>query len=170
VDQERARYESHENDPDDPRYREFLDRLAQPLTRHLDRGMEGLDYGAGPGPTLSLMLTERGYPTRHWDPFFAPDPEPLQRRYDFVTCTETAEHFFQPGRELDRLDGLLRSPGWLGIMTQLLEDDDGFQEWWYVGDPTHVSFYRPETLEWIAADRGWTLTVEGPSVAVFRKP
>lgn len=167
--QERARYEEHENDPADPRYRAFLDRLAGPLAARLAPGMEGLDYGSGPGPTLSRMLEERGFPMEIWDPFFAPDPAPLERRYDFVTCTETAEHFFEPGEELRRLDGLLRRPGWLALMTRVLEDDEGFSEWWYVRDPTHVSFYRPETLEWIALARGWSLERPRTHVALFRK-
>jgi hypothetical protein len=169
-DEERARYETHENDPSDEGYRAFLDRLARPLSHRLAPGMEGLDYGSGPGPTLSLMLEERGFPMRIWDPFFAPDPEALARRYDFVTCSEAAEHFFRPGEEFERLDGLLRTPGWLGVMTQVLEDDETFREWWYVRDPTHVAFYRPETLAWIASEYGWTLERPAPSVAVFRKP
>ncbi len=166
---ERARYETHENDPSDPGYRAFLDRLAAPLAEVLEPGARGLDYGSGPGPTLSLMLEERGHPMRVWDPFFAPDPDPLGETYDFVTCTETAEHFHEPGRELERLDGLLRRPGWLGLMTGVLEADDDFGEWWYARDPTHVSFYRPETLAWIAAHHGWTLRRPSPTVALFRK-
>jgi len=166
---ERARYQTHENDPADPRYRAFLSRLAEPLAARLVAGMEGLDYGAGPGPALAAMLTEAGFPMRVWDPFFAPDPAPLERSYDFITCTETAEHFFHPGREFRRLDDLLRRPGWLGLMTQVLEDDEGFGKWWYVRDPTHVSFYRPETLNWIAERHGWGLERPAPTVALFRK-
>lgn len=166
---ERARYETHENDPSDLGYRSFLDRLARPLVRRLEPGMEGLDYGAGPGPTLSLMLSERGFPTAIWDPFFAPDPAALQRTYDFVTCTETAEHFFRPGEEFRRLDDLLRTPGWLAVMTRILEEDEGFETWWYVRDPTHVCFYRRETLAWIADAHGWALSRPSPTVALFRK-
>lgn len=168
-DAERARYETHENDPADEGYRAFLDRLAAPLADVLPAGARGLDYGSGPGPTLSLMLEERGHPMRLWDPFFAPDADALAETYDFVTCTETAEHFHEPGRELDRLDGLLRRPGWLAIMTGVLESDEGFPRWWYARDPTHVSFYRPETLEWMAGSRGWALRRPSATVALFRK-
>src|SRR6056297_3232426 len=58
---EQARYETHQNDPDDPRYRTFLQRLAGPLTERVASGSHGLDYGSGPGPTLSVMLEERGF-------------------------------------------------------------------------------------------------------------
>ena len=167
--EERARYETHENDPADDGYRSFLDRLAEPLIARLTPGMRGLDYGSGPGPTLSLMLTERGFETVNFDPFFAPDRAPLSRSWDFVTCTETAEHFFQPGQEFQTLKGLLRSPGWLAVMTRLLDDDDGFGTWWYARDPTHVSFYREETLEWIAERYGWDLERPSPTVSLFRQ-
>jgi hypothetical protein len=167
---ERARYEMHRNDPGDERYRAFLDRLCAPLVARLERGAVGLDYGAGPGPTLSAMLTERGFPTTDYDPFFAPDAEALTRTYDFVTCTETLEHLYSPGDELERIDALLRPGGWFAAMTELRRDERRFESWWYVRDPTHVCFYREQTLEWIAARFGWTLERPAPNVALFRKP
>ena len=171
---ERARYLTHENDPADPGYRAFLARLADPLKERLPPGASGLDYGAGPGPTLSVMLEEAGFPMEVWDPFFAPDPGVLGRTYDFITCTETAEHFFRPGDELARLASLLRAGGWLGLMTRRFpeggarEEDGAFEDWWYVRDPTHVSFYRWRTMEWIAARFGWSLEPVGPTVVLFR--
>ncbi|HUH13741.1 MAG TPA: class I SAM-dependent methyltransferase [Longimicrobiales bacterium] len=167
--EERARYEQHENDPADARYRTFLARLAAPLMAHLQAGATGLDYGAGPGPALSVMLEEAGFPTAIYDPFFAPDPGPLSRTYDFVTCTETFEHFFAPARELEQLDALLRPGGWLAVMTELRDGQD-LEKWWYVRDPTHVCFYAAQTLEWIAASRGWRLERPRASVALFHKP
>jgi hypothetical protein len=167
--EERARYETHENDPADRRYRAFLDRLAVPLAERLTEGMHGLDFGSGPGPTLSVMMEERGFFMSLYDPFFAPDRAVLERHYDFVTCTETAEHFFHPGEDFHRLSTLLRSPGWLGIMTQRMDDDGGFPDWWYARDPTHVAFYRTETLEWIAQAYGWILETPSETVAIFHR-
>jgi hypothetical protein len=166
----RAHYLTHENDPDDPGYRAFLNRVAGPLLERLDPGAEGLDYGAGPGPALSLIMAERGFPTAIYDPFFAPDRAALARTYDFITCTETAEHFFQPGAELEGLDSLLRPGGWLAVMTEWVDDARPFEEWRYARDPTHVCFYRRETMEWIAAHFGWSLELHPPNVALFRKP
>jgi SAM-dependent methyltransferase len=159
---ERARYARHDNRPDDPGYRAFLDRLLAPLCARLPPGAEGLDFGCGPGPTASRMLAERGFPTRDYDPYFAPDAAALARTYDFVVATEVLEHLSRPSRELDRLAGLLKPGGLLGIMTGVLEDDAAFEGWWYRRDPTHVAFYRSETLAWIARSRGWAL--ERPSV------
>ena len=166
-DEERTRYETHENDPEDPDYRAFLDRVAVPLVARLEEGMEGLDVGSGPGPTLSVMLRERGFPTRIWDPIFAPDPTPLGRTWDFVTCTETVEHFHHPARDWARLFGLLRPGGWLAIMTEPLGDTP-LADWWYARDPTHVSLYRDTTLAWVAERFGADLERPERRVAIYR--
>jgi hypothetical protein len=167
--EERARYESHRNHPRDPGYRSFLRRLADPLVERLAPGARGLDYGSGPGPTLSRILTEAGYPTRDYDPFFAPDAGALEGLYDFVTCSETAEHFYSPGEEFSRMDGLLRPGGWLGLMTGIVGPDTELSTWWYLRDPTHVAFYTMRTLAWIAAARGWEMVPISATVVLFRK-
>lgn len=167
---ERSRYEMHENDPGDVRYRRFLDRLREPLMARLMPGAQGLDYGSGPGPTLAPMLEEAGFAMRVYDPFFAPDPAATDRTYDFITCTETAEHFFAPGVEFDRLDALLRPGGWLGIMTQMRDEAESFESWWYVRDPTHVCFYHDATVRWIADRYGWQLVGPRETVWLFGKP
>ena len=89
ADEERRHYGTHHNDPADARYRAFLSRVADPLVPRLRPGAEGLDYGSGPGPTLSVMLREQGFAVRDYDPFFAPGADALARTYDFITCTET---------------------------------------------------------------------------------
>jgi hypothetical protein len=167
-DTESAHYLTHENDPQDPRYRAFLDRLFTPLRTKLAPGDEGLDYGSGPGPTLSVMLEEAGFPTATYDPYFAPDTRVLERSYDFVTCTETVEHFHRPSREFDRLAGMLKPGGWLGIMTEIFPADGDFASWWYRRDPTHVSFFRESTFAWLARRYGWEWERPGRTVVLFR--
>jgi hypothetical protein len=167
---ERAHYGTHENDPGDPGYRAFLARLADPLARRLVPGAEGLDYGSGPGPALAGMMGERGFPMRIYDPFFAPDADALRRTYDFVACSETAEHFHDPAAELMRLDALLRPGGWLGVMTEMLDDTRDFAAWRYARDPTHVCFYHAETMRWIADAHGWRMEMPARNVVLFRKP
>lgn len=166
--QERAEYDRHRN-IDEPGYRHFLSRLAEPLLQRLAQGASGLDYGCGPGPVLATMLAERGHPTALFDPIYAADAGVLERSYDFVTCTEVAEHFHAPRQEFERLDGLLRPGGWLAVMTQLRRPDQGFSTWRYVHDPTHVCFYEWATLQWIADWRGWQLLSVGDNVALFWK-
>lgn len=167
---EYAHYLRHENHTDDPGYRRFLSKLANPLLARLPSASRGLDHGCGPGPALAAMLREAGHDMALYDPFFHPDPEPLTRTYDFVTCTETAEHFHRPAEEFARLMALVRPGGWLAVMSCFQTDDSRFRDWHYRKDPTHVVFYREETLRHLAAARGWHCDVPVKDVALMRRP
>jgi SAM-dependent methyltransferase len=168
--EEYARYCQHRNDPEDEGYRRFLSKLADPLLTRLAPGAGGLDYGCGPGPVLSGMLREAGHRMSLFDPFFSPDPEPLDDLYDFITCTETIEHFHQPAEEFTRFNRMLRPGGWLAVMTCFLTDDVHFASWRYRRDPTHVVFYREATLAHIARRFGWTCEIPVKDVALMQKP
>jgi hypothetical protein len=166
---EHAHYLLHENDPDDVGYRKFLSKLAVPLLAKLGEECHGLDYGCGPGPALAAMLTEAGHEMALYDPFFHPDIDPLSRTYDFITCSETAEHFHRPAEEFERLDAMLRPGGWVGLMTCFQTDDSRFANWHYRKDPTHVVFYREATFEKIAAKRGWMCEFPTKDIALMSK-
>lgn len=166
---EHAHYLTHRNDPGDPGYRGFLSKLATPLLGLIAPRSSGLDYGCGPGPALAAMLREAGHRMALYDPFFHPDRAVLERRYDFVTCTEVAEHFHRPADEFDRLDGLLRPGGRLAVMTEFQTDDARFAGWHYRRDPTHVVFYRAATFRVLAAQRGWSCEIPAGDVAIMRK-
>lgn len=170
AEDECAQYMTHENRSDDPGYREFLDHLAIPLCDELAAGQSGLDYGCGPVPVLAMMLEEAGHTMRHYDPFFHDDTQALEHRYDFLTLSETAEHFFHPAQEFDRLDGLLKPGGWLAVMTCFQTDDARFANWHYRRDPTHVVFYAERTFEVIAAERGWSCRFPAKDIALMQKP
>ena len=166
---EKARYDQHQNDPRDPRYRAFLARLADPLLARVPRGAVGLDFGSGPGPTLGLMLSEGGLRVHHYDVFYAPDPEVWNRRYDFITATEVVEHLHHPRAELARCFSVLAPGGVLAVMTKWVTGQPAFAASRYIRDPTHVCFFSPATCQWIA--RRWGTTVEFPAldVAFFRR-
>lgn len=167
---EYAHYLHHENDPDNPGYRRFLSKLAEPLLARLAPGSHGLDYGCGPGPALAAMLGEAGHQIRLYDPFFAPDPTPLSAIYDFVTCTEVAEHFHDPRAEFRTLRALIRPGGWLALMTLFQTDDGSFSEWHYRMDPTHVVFYRDATFRHLARSWGWHCEMPRKDVVLMQRP
>ena len=148
---EKAHYDLHQNNPDDDGYRKFLSRVFGPIVARVPAAASGLDFGSGPGPTLSVMFAEAGYPMAIYDPFYATDPTVLNQRYDFITCTEVVEHLHHPATIFKQLVGLLRPGGWLGIMTKLVIDSDAFSRWHYKNDPTHVCFYSRETFNYLAA-------------------
>jgi hypothetical protein len=170
VEDEKSIYAFHKNDPDDTRYRQFLRQLSAPMLEKITPGMHGLDFGSGPGPTLNLMLEEAGMTMSLYDIFYAPDQGQLDQRYDFVTCSEVAEHFYQPDQSWPELIRLVKPGGWLGVMTWLFtqETAENFQRWSYKGDLTHVSFYTPRTVQWIAEHFGLDVEIVSERVILFR--
>jgi hypothetical protein len=167
---ERAEYDRHDNAVDDPGYRRFLSRLAEPLGERVPPPAAGLDFGCGPGPALAAMLIDAGYRVALYDPFYAPDAAVLRPGYDFVTATEVVEHLRRPGDELRRLAGLLRPAGWLGIMTKLVIDRERFAGWHYTRDPTHIGFFSRSTFAWWAESEGLHLEFAGDDVILLQRP
>jgi SAM-dependent methyltransferase len=168
--EEKAQYDLHRNHPDDPGYRAFLGRLHDPLRQRLLPGSHGLDFGSGPGPTLSVMFEEDGHTMAIYDPFYASDPVAFDRTYDFITATEVLEHLHHPAHELVRLWDCLKPGGWLGVMTKLALDRERFARWHYRLDPTHVRFYSRHTFEWLASQWNATLTFVADDALLLRKP
>ena len=166
---EKDRYLEHENIIDDPRYRNFLSRLSKPLTERLVPESRGLDFGCGPGPALADMLVMNGFEVDLYDPFFFPNQDIFSKQYNFITCTETAEHFHKPFEEFKKLDNLLLEGGYLGVMTSFLTEDEAFEKWYYRRDPTHVTFYSEKTFEVIAHQRNWNFEIVSKDIVIFRK-
>jgi hypothetical protein len=168
--EEFARYETHENDPNDEGYRNFLGQLFHPLNDLLKPRSKGLDFGSGPGPTLSLMFEEAGHDMEIYDPYYADNPDVFGKPYDFITATEVVEHLFNPGNELERLWSCLRLGGYLGIMTKIAEDNVAFfADWHYRLDLTHVTFYTKETFRWLADHWNASVTFPADRVIIFEK-
>ncbi len=169
ADAARQRYLTHDNDPYNADYRRFLSQLWNELRPRLPEGARGLDYGAGPGPALAAMIEEDGFSAALYDPLFHPDEAVLSDSYDFITCTETVEHFATPRADFQRLYRMLVPGGWIGIMTDILEDRDGFGDWYYHRDPTHVAFYSRRTFQWIGEWLELEVEFSRGRVVVLRK-
>ena len=108
---EKSRYDLHQNNPDDVGYRQFLSTVFDPVEKHLTPNAKGLDFGCGPGPTLSVMFEEQGYKVDLFDKFYANDRSIFNNTYDFITATEVAEHLNNPGDELTKLFNMLSAGG-----------------------------------------------------------
>jgi SAM-dependent methyltransferase len=161
TDAECARYLQHQNRPDDAGYLSFLDPVVQAVRRTIKPGARGLDFGSGPAPVLAGLLTATGYRMRCHDPFFADQPAALADRYDFVVANEVIEHFREPAKEFETLEKLLCADARLFLRTgRPPRDETAFLDWHYLSDPTHLAFYHPETIAWIAARHGWTVLEE----------
>ena len=167
---ELTEYDKHQNSQSDPGYRKFLNRLFLPLNTRLNPGSYGLDFGSGPGPTLSVMFEEEGHFMSLYDPFYAPDKSVLNNQCDFITASEVVEHLHNPAIELNLLWSILKPGGWLGLMTKLALDKEIFSKWHYKNDPTHVCFFSKETMEWMALKWKAEIFFIGNDVVLFQKP
>ena len=166
---ERARYDSHNNNPEDDRYRKVLSQLLNPLQERISKGASGLDFGSGPGPTLSLMLKEYGYSVDLYDKFYAKNDIVFENQYDFITASEVVEHLRQPLVELSRLMGLLKSNGVLAIMTQILMPQIDFDQWYYKNDLSHIGFFSEKALNFLAEKWQAELYMPSERVLMFKK-
>ncbi len=164
-----AIYDQHQNDSEDLGYRKFLSRALDPILERVPQGAQGLDFGCGPGPTISVMAAEKGVKVDNYDLYYFNDPEKLNKQYDFVISTEVIEHVADAKSLLARFDSLLKPNSLLLIMTKRAGDLEAFSRWHYKGDPTHINFYAIETFEWIAEQYNWTLEVLGNDVVLFTK-
>ncbi len=167
---EKSIYDFHQNGPENEGYVLFLKRLADPLSIKLKSGATGLDFGCGPGPTLSGILFSQGFDVSDYDPYFFPDKALIERKYDFIACTETVEHFYNPRKEFLLIESLLKEKrSFFGLMTQMLPDGTDFKNWWYHRDPTHVSIYNENTFLWISEWMGWNMEIPENGVVIYSK-
>ncbi|MCP5100422.1 MAG: class I SAM-dependent methyltransferase [Chloroflexi bacterium] len=166
---EKAEYDLHQNSPDDLQYRKFLSRLFTPIQKQLQPSSFGLDFGSGPGPTLSVMFAEVGHFMAIYDHFYANDPSVFKSQYDFITATEVVEHLHHPARELNRLWCCLKPGGTLGIMTKLVLNQTAFTTWHYKNDQTHVCFFSRTTFRWLANQWKAKLTFIDKDVIILQK-
>lgn len=169
---EKAIYDLHQNDELDVGYRKFLSRLSGPLLEKLGKPggkQRGLDFGCGPGPTLSTLFEEQGHQMDLYDPFYYNDATVFEKKYDFICATEVVEHLACPEREIAAMFTMLKQGGWLGIMTKLVIDQNAFSKWHYIRDMTHICFYSKSTFNYLAERFKAELSFVANDVTLLRK-
>ncbi|MTI80905.1 MAG: class I SAM-dependent methyltransferase [Firmicutes bacterium] len=149
--EEMKRYTLHNNTPDNEGYVKFLSNfINEALEPFIKNCQTGLDFGCGPGPVLSDLITKLGgVKMDYYDPYFYSNIDFSNKRYDLITATEVLEHVRKPGEVLQFFKNHLSSGGTLAVMT-LFHHNYDFKIWWYKRDPTHICFYSPITFKWIA--------------------
>lgn len=172
---EKALYDLHENDPNDLGYRRFLSRAVTPIVQHFadhpdPQVLQGLDFGCGPGPTVSLLLAEAGLRCANYDLYYFDDRALLTQPYDFIISTEVFEHLAAPFEAFAQLIPLLKSGGIFVIMTQRPLDLAAFSRWGYTLDPTHITFFREASFAWVAEHFGLAVIAVERDVVVLQKP
>lgn len=149
VEEEFKHYNFHNNDPEDVRYQNFLSPVTNRILADFGKEHEGLDFGSGSGSPIVKILSENGYNISQFDLFYHNHPEVLTNQYDYIACTETAEHFKHPHTEFKQLRSLLKPGGKLYIMTDRFDPNRDFGTWFYKTDPTHVFLYSDKSFTWL---------------------
>ena len=153
-DREKARYEEHNNDPNDAGYRAFLERITIPIKESFKPPASGLDFGCGPTTLLADLLKKSGFEMDVYDLFYAPEKHVLEKKFDFIVTTEVVEHLVEPLEVFKKLLSMLNPNGMLAVMTRIHDDSIDFKTWHYKNDPTHISFFSIETFEWLSNQLG----------------
>lgn len=151
--QELIIYDSHNNSILDETYvTYFRNFINKTIIKYKSDGKRGLDFGSGPEPVLAeLLKRDYGYDMDIYDKFYAPEKNFEGKAYDLVTSTEVVEHLNDPMEYFRLFSSLLAKDGIMAIMTQFHPKDDvKFAGWHYRRDPSHISFYTPKTISWIA--------------------
>ncbi len=152
-------YYQHNNSLDNKGYvkmfENFIEKSILPYHGYIKNIKKALDFGCGPGPVLAVLLRRQGFEVDIYDIYFASKKVYKNKTYDLITLTEVFEHLMDPLETFKLLTDHLNKDGILAVMTLFHPDNlDEFNNWWYRRDPTHISFYRPETFEVIADKLG----------------
>lgn len=154
--QEKARYEAHNNDPEDLRYQKFVSPIVQSIMTDFSTKAKGLDFGSGTGPVITKLLTDLGYKLELYDPFFFNNILNINLKYNFIACCEVIEHFNNPYDSFKLLRSLLEIKGILYCKTEIYSESIDFNDWYYKNDPTHVFFYHKDAFHWIQKKLNFT--------------
>jgi len=167
LEAERARYDRHQNAAGDG-YDQVLETFLKTAVLPFSAPCEALDFGCGRSGRLLERMRQNGFSATGYDPFYAPAPTVLERRYGLVTATEVVEHFRDPETAWRQLCGLVAEGGILAMSTRLIPAD--FTGWWYRRDETHLCFYTERALVSIACRFGLrVLHTDAAGVITFHR-
>lgn len=150
-------YGLHENTIEDPRYLAYFEAfLKAAVVDYVGRGKTALDFGSGPTPVLAQILRrDYGFSTDIYDLHYATDKACLDKQYDLITATEVVEHLSHPLSHFHAFKTMMKDDGLLAVMTLFHPNNEAaFQNWHYMRDETHLSFFTLKTFEYIAREVG----------------
>ncbi|HIP52079.1 MAG TPA: class I SAM-dependent methyltransferase [Campylobacterales bacterium] len=170
--EEKKKYDQHNNSLENEGYvqmfEDFIDLSIEPYRKHIQRVLE---FGSGPEPVLAELLKRRNLEVDIYDLYYSPKKVYENKSYDLITSTEVFEHLSKPLEVLELLVEHTNKNGYIALMTKFPpKDDKEFLAWWYRRDPTHISFFTPESFEVMAEKVGLrVLKTINKNIVVFQK-
>jgi len=160
-DQEKQRYDSHQNNEEDPHYRNYLQQLMNQVLPSLEKSQVGLDFGCGRTDLLAQLFKAKDITVDSFDLFFLPQLKVWDKKYHFIILSEVIEHLREPFLELQKLRKLLLPQGKIFIKTKLHPNrKDLFDDWFYKRDKTHIQFFNLSALK----ELGKRTNMNGPEM------
>jgi len=169
---EKSQYDMHENSFESAGYvkmfEDFIEKAILPYEKDINNSLE---FGCGSGPVLAELLRRKGLSVDIYDLYFYPKKVYEGKTYDLITSTEVFEHLRNPIEVLKLLVEHTNDKGYIVLMTKFPpKDDKEFLAWWYRRDPTHISFFTPESFEVMAEKVGLkVLKIIDNNIVVFQK-
>ncbi|WP_298264801.1 methyltransferase domain-containing protein [uncultured Lutibacter sp.] len=167
LENEKIRYQEHNNDVNDIGYQKFVQPIIEGVTSNFNNKANGLDFGCGTGPVITKLLQEKKFNITTYDPFFDNNLNALKNTYNFIVCCEVIEHFHHPLKEFKLLKALLKPKGKLYCMTDIFSESINFKNWYYKNDNTHVIFYQENTFKWIQKHIGFSKVTINNRLIIF---
>jgi len=152
IDEEKKRYDFHENDLNDNRYKNYIEnKLELIFYPYCDNKKNVLDFGCGKDEPIKKILGNGNFIVDSYDKFYFPDKVWENKKYDAILMIEVIEHLLNLKDEIERILNSLNGNSILGISTEFYPvDKNEFENWWYIKDLTHVSLFSIETFKFIA--------------------
>ena len=158
---EKHRYDSHQNDENDPHYKNYLMQMMNQIIPELEEQEIGLDFGCGRTDLLAQLFRDNYFDVDSFDLYFLPDEKIWEKKYDFIILSEVIEHLRDPLSELEKLRKMLLPGGKIFIKTKLHPGEKNlFDNWFYKRDSTHIQFFNSNSLR----ELGRKIKMSGPEI------
>ncbi len=152
IEEEKKRYEQHNNTPKNEGYVKFLKQIVN-VVCNISKPSSSpriLDFGCGESAVLTTLLIENGFDCTAYDPLFDINIDNDGPLYDIIILCEVIEHIRDIEAELDKVKKLINENGVLIIRTRLYSSEKKIENWWYAQDKTHINFFARRTMDGIA--------------------
>lgn len=147
YEQEKARYDHHQNLESDSHYISYLGKIADGIIPQLKDGSSGLDFGCGRTRILEEIFNKKGFKVKSYDLYYFPESGLLKSKYDFIVLSEVIEHLREPKFVMKELASLLNPGGKIFIKTKFLPTREQFDRWFYKRDITHIQFFNASSMK-----------------------
>lgn len=160
-DKEKQRYDSHQNNENDPNYQNYLNQIVNEILPHIDLSENGLDFGCGRTDLMSQIFKAQNISVDSFDLYFFPNQTIWQKKYNFIILSEVIEHLREPIVEMNKIRDCLIEHGQIFIKTKLYPPEKVFfDKWFYKRDNTHIQFFNLASIKYLAK----ILRMNGPEV------